>query len=150
MGFGEFDGATCKNLCLDQLLTLSHQQASSHGSRLIAFFDKMLTLGHLQASLHGSRLIAFLHRSDFGDVGGSSTHHCVFDAKYNSKHSFLRVPRLMEIFSPSKPSKSIKGHQNHHWPSKTTRPPKVIKQGIAISASAVDVQACHKTSEALP
>ncbi len=37
--------------------------------------------------------------------------------------------------------KAIKIHQ---------RPSKVIKQGIAISASAVDVQVCHKTSEALP
>ena len=25
---------------------------------------------------------------------GSSTHHCVFDAKYNSKHRFLQVPQL--------------------------------------------------------
>jgi len=53
---------------------------------------------------------------------------------------------LMSVFH----TKAIKGHQNHHWPSKTTRTSKGIKQGIAISASAVDVQACHKTSEALP
>ena len=91
---------------LDKMLTLGHLQASLHGSRSIAFFDKMLTLGHLQASLHGSRLIAFLHRSDFGDVGGSETRLCAKDHASTSQRCAAwsekchqQVPRRGTLFA---------------------------------------------------
>jgi len=94
----------------DKMLTLGNQRASSHGSRLIAFFDKMLTLGHQQASLHGSRSIAFLHRSDFGDVGGSETRLCAKDHASTS-HGSRSIAFLMEKISNTKahqgPSKRI-------------------------------------------